>query len=94
MSPVRRAQRSGDRAIADLLAKAQKSGTYGQAPSNYTEFIEFLVAHGIESVFVTPDTFLQVKDYVAHAEEAYAEQQKGARKKSSNGLLKPKACPG
>jgi pyruvate,water dikinase len=61
-------------AIADLLAKAQKSGTKtgicGQAPSDHPEFTEFLVAHGIDSISVTPDTFLEVKEHVARAEQA------------------------
>ncbi len=59
-------------AIAELLAKAQKSGTHtgicGQAPSDHPEFARFLVAHGIESISVSPDSFLHVKERVAAAE--------------------------
>ncbi|NIA71456.1 phosphoenolpyruvate synthase [Pelagibius litoralis] len=59
-------------AIAELLAKAQKSGTHtgicGQAPSDHPEFARFLVDHGIESISVTPDSFLRVKEQVAVAE--------------------------
>jgi pyruvate,water dikinase len=59
-------------AIADLLAKARKSGTHtgicGQAPSDHPEFARFLVKHGIGSISVSPDSFLQVKEQVAAAE--------------------------
>ena len=58
--------------IAALLAKARASGTKtgicGQAPSTYPEFAQFLVAHGIDSISVTPDSFLAVKRAVARAE--------------------------
>ena len=60
--------------IAALLAKAKASGTKtgicGQAPSSYPEFARFLVAHGIDSISVTPDSFLAVKRAVARAEAA------------------------
>jgi len=59
-------------AIADLLAKAQKTGIHtglcGQAPSDHPEFAGFLVEHGIDSVSVSPDSFLAVKQTVAAAE--------------------------
>jgi pyruvate,water dikinase len=59
-------------AIADLLAKAHKSGTHtgicGQAPSDHPEFARFLVEHGIDSISVSPDSFLAVKRVVAQAE--------------------------
>jgi pyruvate,water dikinase len=62
------------RTIAELLAKAQASGTKtglcGQAPSTHPEFAEFLVTHGIDSISVTPDSFLAVKRVVARAESA------------------------
>jgi pyruvate, water dikinase len=59
-------------AIADLLAKAHKGGTptgiCGQAPSDHPEFARFLVEHGIDSISVSPDSFLAVKRVVAQAE--------------------------
>jgi len=59
-------------AIATLLAKAGASGTKtgicGQAPSDYPEFARFLVEHGIDSISVSPDSFLAVKRAVAAAE--------------------------
>ena len=60
-------------AIATLLAKARRSGTKtgicGQAPSDHPEFARFLVEHGIDSISVTPDSFLAVKRAVAAAEK-------------------------
>jgi len=60
-------------AIAVLLAKARRSGTKtgicGQAPSDHPEFARFLVEHGIDSISVTPDSFLAVKRAVAAAEK-------------------------
>jgi pyruvate, water dikinase len=59
-------------AISDLLSKAQKSGIHtglcGQAPSDHPEFAAFLVEHGIDSISVSPDSFLNVKTIVAEAE--------------------------
>ncbi len=60
-------------AIVTLLAKARRSGTKtgicGQAPSDHPEFARFLVEHGIDSISVTPDSFLAVKRAVAAAEK-------------------------
>ena len=61
-------------AIADLLAIAQrvgaKTGICGQAPSDHPEFARFLVEHGIDSISISPDSFLAVKQHVAAAERA------------------------
>jgi pyruvate,water dikinase len=58
--------------IARLLATAHKTGSHtglcGQAPSDHPEFARFLVEHGIESISVTPDSFLRVKEQIAAAE--------------------------
>jgi pyruvate,water dikinase len=40
----------------------------GQAPSDRPSFVEFLVGAGIDSVSVTPDSFMRVKENVAAAE--------------------------
>ena len=60
-------------AIATLLEKAHRTGTktgiYGQAPSDHPELAQFLVEHGIDSISVTPDSFLVVKRAVAAAEK-------------------------
>lgn len=59
-------------AIATLLEKARRGGTKtgicGQAPSDYPEFARFLVEHGIDSISVSPDSFLSVKRAVSAAE--------------------------
>ncbi|MGP9820268.1 phosphoenolpyruvate synthase [Salinarimonas sp. NSM] len=58
--------------ISDLLVAAKKSGTHtgicGQAPSDHPDFARFLVEEGIDTISVTPDTFLRVKREVAKAE--------------------------
>jgi pyruvate,water dikinase len=45
-----------------------KVGLCGQAPSDYPEFAEFLVDCGIDSISVSPDSFIAVKRHVARAE--------------------------
>jgi pyruvate, water dikinase len=45
-----------------------KVGLCGQAPSTHPEFARFLVECGIDSVSVTPDSFVAVKRQVALAE--------------------------
>ncbi|GLU32502.1 phosphoenolpyruvate synthase [Trinickia caryophylli] len=52
-------------------AKA-KVGLCGQAPSDRPAFASFLVAEGIDSVSVTPDSFVAVKRRIAEAEAASA----------------------
>ncbi|MFP3868753.1 MAG: phosphoenolpyruvate synthase [Desulfobacteraceae bacterium] len=59
--------------IADLIAKAHRSGAKvgicGQAPSDYPEFAEFLVAEGIDSISLNPDSVFKIKQIVAEAEK-------------------------
>ncbi|MEL6830487.1 MAG: phosphoenolpyruvate synthase [Pseudomonadota bacterium] len=50
-------------------ANGCKVGLCGQAPSNYPDFAEVLVNAGIDTISVTPDSFLEVKRIVAAAEE-------------------------
>ncbi|MFZ0123385.1 MAG: putative PEP-binding protein, partial [Xanthobacteraceae bacterium] len=38
-----------------------KVGLCGQAPSDHPEFAEFLVACGIDSMSISPDSFIAVK---------------------------------
>ncbi len=45
-----------------------KAGLYGQAPSDHPEFARFLVAAGIDSISVNPDSFVSVKQQVTQAE--------------------------
>ncbi|MHA3978306.1 phosphoenolpyruvate synthase [Halovulum sp. GXIMD14794] len=54
--------------IAKARAAGSRVGLCGQAPSNDPEFARLLVAAGIDSISVTPDSFLAVKRHVAEAE--------------------------
>jgi pyruvate,water dikinase len=55
--------------IAEAGAAGAKIGLCGQAPSDHPEFAEFLVECGIDSVSVSPDSFIAVKRRVAAAEQ-------------------------
>ncbi|HEY5702651.1 MAG TPA: phosphoenolpyruvate synthase [Gammaproteobacteria bacterium] len=61
-----------ERAIKEAHAGGAKIGLCGQAPSDHPEFAAFLVKCGIDSISVTPDSFLEVKRHVAAAEKASA----------------------
>ncbi|RME15169.1 MAG: phosphoenolpyruvate synthase, partial [Alphaproteobacteria bacterium] len=58
--------------IRTVIEKAHGAGSHvglcGQAPSNDPHFARFLVEAGIDSISVTPDSFLAVKQNVAEAE--------------------------
>jgi pyruvate, water dikinase len=58
--------------IARVIESAHKAGVKvglcGQAPSNRPEFAAFLVECGIDSISVTPDSFMRVKQVVAGVE--------------------------
>ena len=60
--------------IREVIDKAHEHGRKvslcGQAPSDRPTFVDFLVGAGIDSVSVTPDSFLRVKRNVAAAEVA------------------------
>ncbi len=60
------------RMIARLIEEAHrhdtKVGLCGQVPSDHPDFAHFLVEAGIDSISVTPDSFLKVKTEVAAAE--------------------------
>lgn len=58
--------------IESLIARAHKAGAKvglcGQAPSNDPAFARVLVNAGIDSISVTPDSFIAVKRHVSDAE--------------------------
>lgn len=56
------------RVIEEAHAKGRKVGLCGQRPSNDPAFARLLVEAGIDSISVTPDSFLAVKRSVAEAE--------------------------
>jgi pyruvate,water dikinase len=67
--------------IAEVIAKAHdagvKVGICGQAPSNYPDFAAFLVAQGIDSISLNPDSFVRT---VAHVAAAEARRDRGPAK--------------
>jgi pyruvate,water dikinase len=56
--------------IATANREHSKVGLCGQAPSDHPEVAAFLVDCGIDSISVTPDSFVAVKRHVAAAELA------------------------
>jgi pyruvate,water dikinase len=54
--------------IAEAHGAGAKVGLCGQAPSDHPAFAEFLVECGIDSISVSPDSFVEVKRKVAEAE--------------------------
>ncbi|KRV49971.1 phosphoenolpyruvate synthase [Wenjunlia vitaminophila] len=54
--------------IAEAHGKGRKVGLCGQRPSDDPDFARLLVGAGIDTVSVTPDSFLRVKENVAAAE--------------------------
>jgi pyruvate,water dikinase len=54
--------------ISEAHAVGAKVGLCGQAPSDDPGFAAFLVESGIDSISVSPDSFIGVKDAVAAAE--------------------------
>jgi pyruvate, water dikinase len=65
-----------DEAVTTLIASVipsahklkRKVGLCGQAPSDHPEFARFLVHAGIDSISVSPDSFIRVKNHIAAAE--------------------------
>jgi pyruvate,water dikinase len=82
-------------AIADLLRKSRASGTKtgicGQAPSDHPAFAGFLVENGIDSISVTPDSFLTVKRHVAEAEKTNSPVGGLSEKSGASGVRRDKA---
>ena len=60
--------------ISEAKVSGVKIGLCGQAPSDHPEFARFLVECGIDSISVTPDSFVAVKHHVAAAEAANQEK--------------------
>ena len=59
--------------ISTVITAAHKGnchiGLCGQAPSDHPEFAKFLVDSGIDSISVSPDSFVQVKRHVVASEK-------------------------
>ncbi len=58
--------------IATCRAKGRKIGICGQAPSDYPEFVSFLVEQGIDSISLNPDTVLKTTLAILETERALA----------------------
>ena len=58
--------------ISSVIGEAKRAGAKiglcGQAPSDHPEFARFLVECGIDSISVSPDSFVAVKRHVAAME--------------------------
>ncbi len=70
------------RLVQDVIRRAQacgrKVGICGQAPSDYPEFARFLVACGIDSISLNPDTLLTTTQEIVAMERQCAERQPAA----------------
>ncbi|MEV7647575.1 phosphoenolpyruvate synthase [Arthrobacter sp. NPDC089319] len=62
--------------IRDVISQAHRAGIRigicGQGPSNHTDFAEFLIDQGIDSVSLNPDTVLKTIPIIAAAERRRA----------------------
>jgi pyruvate, water dikinase len=63
-------QRMIQMAIATAKQHGRKIGICGQAPSDYPEFARFLVAQGIDSISLNPDSVLRTRLEIAKAEQS------------------------
>ena len=61
------------RAIRAAHENGRRIGLCGQAPSDHPAFARLLVAAGIDSISVNPDSFMTVKEHVAAAERGEAD---------------------
>lgn len=66
------------RAIQGAHAAKRKIGICGQAPSDYPEFVQFLVEHEIDSISLSEDAVFKTLSNVALVEKSQAEQEKQA----------------
>jgi pyruvate,water dikinase len=56
--------------------RKRKIGICGQAPSDYPDFAQFLVEHGIDSISLNPDTVLKTTVAILEKEEALQKKAK------------------
>jgi pyruvate,water dikinase len=55
--------------IATSKKLKKKVGICGQAPSDYPEFVQFLVEQGIDSISLNPDAVMSTRTIVASLEK-------------------------
>jgi len=67
--------------VAEAIRKCKARGKYigfcGQAPSDYPDFLRFLIANNIDSVSLNPDAIVAMKFEVAKEEEKMRQQGEG-----------------
>jgi pyruvate,water dikinase len=74
-----------ERVIREAHKAGTKVGLCGQAPSDHPDLAEFLVACGIDSMSVSPDSFIALKQWVAETIDAM--RALTGREKSASRLL-------
>jgi pyruvate,water dikinase len=62
--------------ISTAHSKGRKVGICGQAPSDYPDFVDFLVDAGIDSISVNPDSVVSVIQRIAEAEKKRSRKKK------------------
>jgi pyruvate,water dikinase len=55
-----------------------KVGICGQGPSDYPDFAQFLVEEGIDTISVTPDSFMKTTHAISEVELIINPQRKSA----------------
>ena len=73
--------------VTETHKSGAKIGLCGQAPSDHPEFAEFLVECGVDSISVSPDSFIEVKRRVAAAEAADSNTFNAESKKTIASVL-------
>ena len=70
--------------IGSVISESHKAGVKvglcGQAPSDHPEFADFLVDCGIDSISVSPDSFIAVKQHIADREAAASAMRESGRR--------------
>lgn len=61
--------------IQAAKARGRKIGICGQAPSDYPEFAQFLVAQGIDSISLNPDAVLKTTRVILEMEQRLGQQR-------------------
>ena len=67
--------------VAEAIRKCKARGKYigfcGQAPSDYPDFLRFLIANNIDSVSLNPDAIVAMKFEVAEEEKKMQQEEQG-----------------
>ena len=65
--------------VATAIAKCKERGKYigfcGQAPSDYPDFLQFLISQNIDAVSLNPDAIVEMKFVVAEEEKRMKEEE-------------------